>query len=355
MAESDETERTEEATPERRRRAREDGQFARSKDIGPVAASVAVLLLVGSSAGQFVQKLHGFCLLCFQEPLTLVRGDIGFVAREALVVLTMGCVPVAIAAAIAGTAVGFIEAGFQPNFELVEPKFERLDPIGKLKQMLSPKAGLTSVALSLLRVGVVGAVAETVLEKEFVSLTRLSRAPIGAATWEIATVVMRVAGWSTAALGVIAAIDYGVSWFRHEQSIKMSRQELKDEHQQQEGSPQIRARQRARARELLKRGLRKGVKEATVIVTNPTHVAVALRYRSHEGAPLVTTKGYDEIAQQIKKLAREEGIPIIENVALARALAARVRIGRVIPLDLYVAVAELLAMVYRLKNRGIRA
>jgi flagellar biosynthesis protein FlhB len=355
MAEADDTEKTEDATPERRRLAREDGQFARSKDIGPVAATIAVLLVIASSAGEFSGTLRAFCVRCFQEPLVLGRGGLAVVGQEALVVLTLAALPVALAAAIAGTAVGFIEAGFQPNFELLEIKLERLDPLSKLQQMFSPKAGLVNVSLSLLRVGVVVAVVESILEKEFVSLTRLSRAPLGAATWELASVVMRVAGWSTGALGVIAGIDYGVSWWRHEQSIKMSRQELKDEHKQQEGSPQIRARQRARARDMLKRGLRKGVKEATVVVTNPTHVAVALRYRTNEGAPQVTTKGYDDIAQQIKKLAREEGIPVIENRPLARALAERVRIGRVIPLDLYVAVAELLAVVYRLKNRGIRA
>jgi len=209
--------------------------------------------------------------------------------------------------------------------------------------------------MSLLRVVVVGVVAESVMEKEFPKLVRLSRAPLSAAVWETTQVVMSVAIWSTVALGLIAALDYGWSWWRHEQSIKMSLQELKDEHKQQEGSPQIRQRQRARAREMLKRGLRKGVKEATVIVANPTHVAVALRYKQHEGAPTVTTKGYDEIALQIKKLAKEEGIPIIENRPLARALAERVKVGRVIPADLYVAVAELLAMVYRLKNRGVRA
>jgi len=248
-----------------------------------------------------------------------------------------------------------LEAGFHPNFDLLEVKLERLDPIGKLGQMFSPKSGLMSVAMSLLRLIVVGVVAESVMEKEFPKLVRLSRAPLGAAVWETAQVVMSVAIWSTLALGLIAVIDYGWSWWQHEQSIKMSRQELKDEHHQQEGSPQIRQRQRARAREMMKRGLRKGVKEATVIVANPTHVAVALRYKQHEGAPIVTTKGYDEIALQIKKLAKEEGIPIIENRLLARALAERVRVGRVIPADLYVAVAELLAMVYRLKNRGIRA
>jgi len=351
----DDTERTEEASPERRKRARDDGQFPRSKDSGAVAATIAALGIIGATSGDFIATLRGFCLRCFDEPLSLVRGDVGLLVQQAGLVLITSCLPVAIAAAIAGTAVGFLEAGFHPNFELLEVKLERLDPISKLGQMFSPKSGLMSVLMSLLRVVVVGVVAESVMEKEFPKLTRLARAPLGAAVLETAEVVMRVAVWSTIALGLIAALDYGWSWWQHEQSIKMSRQELKDEHHQQEGSPQIRARQRARAREILKRGLRKGVKEATVIVANPTHVAVALRYKQHEGAPVVTTKGYDEIALQIKKLAKEEGIPIIENRPLARALAERVRIGRVIPADLYVAVAELLAMVYRLKNRGVRA
>jgi len=354
MAEDD-TERTEDATPERRRKAREDGQFARSKDSGAVAASIAALGVLGATSGDFVASMRAFCLRCFEEPLTLVRGDVSLLGQEAAIVLVTTCLPVAIAAAIAGTAVGFLEAGFHPNFELLEVKMERLDPLGKLGSMFSPKTGLVSTIMSLLRVIVVAVVAESVMEKEFAGLTRLSRAPLGMAVWQLAEVVMRVSIWSTVALGVIAALDYGWSWYRHEQSIKMSRQEMKDEHKQQEGSPQIRQRQRARAREMLRRGIRKGVREATVIVTNPTHVAVALRYKQHEGAPVVTTKGYDEIAQQIKKIAKEEGIPCIENVPLARALAERVRVGRVIPADCYVAVAELLAMVYRLKNRGRRA
>jgi flagellar biosynthetic protein FlhB len=351
----DDTERTEDASPERRKRAREEGQFARSKDSGPVAATIAALGIIGATAGDFIATIRGFSLRCFDDPLSLVQGDVSLLAQQAGLVLVTSCVPVAIAAAIAGAAVGFLEAGFHPNFELLEVKLERLEPLSKLLQMFSLKSGLMSVLMSLLRVVVVGVVAESVMEKEFPRLVRLARAPLGAAVWETAEVVLRVSVWSTLALGLIAALDYGWSWWRHEQSIKMSRQELKDEHHQQEGSPQIRARQRARAREMLKRGLRKGVKEATVIVANPTHVAVALRYKQHEGAPVVTTKGYDEIAQQIKKLAAEEGIPIIENRPLARALAERVRVGRVIPADLYVAVAELLAMVYRLKNRGIRA
>src|SRR3954465_15417369 len=224
MSEDDDTEKTEAASPERRKRARDDGQFARSKDSGPVAATIAALGVIGATAGDFVGTIRAFCLRCFDDPLSLVRGDVGALAEQAGMVLVGSCVPVALAAAIAGTAVGFLEAGFHPNFELLEVKLERLDPLGKMKQMFSPKSGLMSVVMSLLRVVVVGVVAESVMEKEFPALPRLGRAPLGAAVWETAQVVMRVAIWSTVALGVIAALDYGWSWFQHEQSIKMSRQ-----------------------------------------------------------------------------------------------------------------------------------
>jgi len=154
-------------------------------------------------------RLRAFCLRCFDDPLSLVRGDISLLAEQAAMVLVTSCVPVALAAAIAGTAVGFLEAGFHPNFDLLEVKLERLEPLGKLGQMFSPKSGLMSVVMSLLRVVVVGVVAESVMEKEFPKLVRLSRAPLGAAVWETAQVVMSVAIWSTIALGLIAAVDYG--------------------------------------------------------------------------------------------------------------------------------------------------
>ncbi len=204
-------------------------------------------------------------------------------------------------------------------------------------------------------VGVVGIVAWHVIEGAFPTLMRLTRAPLSGSVATLIDVVTRLALWSALALAVLTALDFMHSWWRHEQSLKMSRQELKEELHQQEGNPRIKARQRARAREMLKRSIRKEVKTADVIVTNPTHVAVALRYRPSEGAPVVVAKGYDEVAQFIKELAREHAIPTVENVPLARSLAERVKAGRAIPVDLYGAVAEVLALVYRLKNRGIRA
>src|ERR1041384_2799515 len=353
MAEGgDDNERTEDPTPERRKQARDDGQFARARDTGAVAATVAVLLVMNGIWSDLAGTIREFCLQCFHEPLMLVRGDMTMVIEQSLKVLLVACVPVSLFACLAGMAAGFAEAGFHPNFESLEPKFERLEPLGKLRKLFSPKEGLVNIALSLLRVGIVGAVAYSVLEKEFPRLAVASRGTLTMAAMQMGAVTFKVAAWCTFALGVLATIDYAQSWWKHEQSIKMSRQELKDEMKGQEGSPQVRARQRQRARDMLKRGIKQAVKEATVGVTNPTHVAVALRYHPSEGAPIVVAKGYDEVAQHIKKLAQELGIPMVENVPLARGLAEQVRVGRTIPADFYAAVAEVLAFVFRIRGRG---
>lgn len=350
----DDSEKTEDATPERRRKAREEGQFPRAKDTGGVAATVGVVLLLAAMGGSFWEVLVAFCQRCFAEPLGLAGARSDFIFRELAGMVVLATLPVAIVASIAGSLAGVAEAGYQPNLDLAAPKFERLNPISKLGQLFSPKAALSNVVLSILRVAVVAGVTYWVLKADFLALTRLSRTPIPAAAMELIHVASRLAVWSTLALALLVVVDYGQSWLKHEKQIRMSLQDIKEEMKQQEGSPQIKARQRARARELLKRGLRKGVKEATVIVTNPTHIAIALRYKASEGAPVVTAKGYDDVAQHIKELARDYDVPIVENKPLARALAAQVKVGKAVPLELYVAVAEVLAFVFRKRKGGLR-
>jgi flagellar biosynthesis protein FlhB len=352
MSDEDDSEKTEDPSPERRKQARDDGQYAKARDAGAIAATVAVLLFINGTWPDLVSALREFCLMCFHDPQLLVRGDMTVVLQQTLKVLIFACLPVSLFACAAGVAAGFAQAGFHPNFESLELKFERMDPISTLPKLFSPKEGLVNIGLGILRIGVVGGVAYLVLESEFPRLAVASRGTLLMACIQIAAVTFKVSIWCTFALGVLAVIDYAQSWWKHEQSIKMSRQELKDESKQQEGSPQIKQRQRQRGRELMKRGIRKAVKEATVIVTNPTHVAVALRYHPAEGAPVVVAKGYDEVAQHIKKLGKELGVPMVENVPLARGLAEKVRVGRVIPADFYAAVAEVLAFVFRLRGRG---
>lgn len=351
---SDDTEKTEEATPERRRKAREEGQFPRAKDTGAVASTLAVLLVMGAFGAQMSTILIQFLTDCLRNPTQLVQGDLRTLAHNLMTTIGIVTLPLAAAAAVAAIAAGVLEGGFEPRLELAAPKWNRLDPSGKLGQMFSPKSTATNMGLTLGRVGLVGVVTFLIVRSNFGDLIKLSRAPIEASTSELWRMNLRFAIWATLTMVVMAALDYVVAWFRHEESIKMSRQEIKDEHIQQEGDPRIKGRQRQRARELANKGMVKRVKESDVVVTNPTHVAVALRYRPQEGAPVVNAKGYDEVAQHIKKLAKEHNITIVENVSLARALAANARVGKAIPLEFYAAVAEVLAFVYQRRDRRRR-
>jgi flagellar biosynthetic protein FlhB len=351
---NDDSDKTQEATPERRRQARENGQFAKARDTGAMAASFAVLLALFGFGESILVRMRDFSLRCFRDLGALSGEGFDVAGREAATTLLALIVPVISAACVAGVAAGLWEAGFHPNLELAAPKFERLDPVGKLKQMFSPKQGLVSVALSLGRVGVVGLVAYLVIDRELPRLERLTTMRLPDAVIAVAEVVAKLGLWCMLALAVLTAIDFGHSWMRHEASIRMSLEEMKREHKQQEGDPRIKSRQRAAARERLRRGLKKQVLEADVVIANPTHIAIALRYKAAQGAPVVLARGFDEVALYMRQIAEEGGVPVIENKPLARALA-EVRVGKVIPVEFYNAVAEVLAFVYRLKNRGRRA
>ncbi|HEX2731317.1 MAG TPA: EscU/YscU/HrcU family type III secretion system export apparatus switch protein [Polyangiaceae bacterium] len=350
----DDTEKTEEASPERRRKAREEGQFPKAKDSGAVAATAAVLLLMLAFGAQLSGLLIEFITLCLRHPNWLLDGNLRALSQRFGTVILLSTLPLAAAAAVAAIFAGVLEGGFEPRFELAMPKWSRLDPSGKIGQMFSLKAIATNMGLTLGRVGLIGMIVFLIVKHSFLDLIKLARAPIEASTSELFHLNMRFATWATLAMVLMAALDYGVSWYKHEQSIKMSRQELKEEHLQQEGDPRRKAKQRQRAREIA-RGVAKRVRESDVVIANPTHIAIALRYRQAEGAPVVAAKGYDELALHIKKLAQEANIPVIENKPLARALAAQARVGKAIPVEFYAAVAEVLAFVYRARQLRRRA
>jgi flagellar biosynthetic protein FlhB len=352
-ADSDQ-EKTEEPTPERRKKARDEGQFPRGKDAGNTAGSFFVILALVGLASTLSETLGEFAWRCFHEPYHLVRGDFQTLITLLGSVLGIAVLPFAAAAAIGATAAGIAEAGYHPKFDLIGPKWERLDPINKMKQMFSPQQAFVNIALQFGRVAVVAVVAYMTVEDGFPRLLRLSRASLVSGVTEVAYQILRLTLWSSLALTALVVLDYLYNRYKHEQQIKMSMQEVKDEVKQQEGDPRVRARQRAKAREIAKRSVVQAVAEADFVVANPTHVSVAIRYRAEEGAPQVAAKGYDEVALHIRELAKKHKIPIIENVPLARALALRVKVGRPIPMDLYATVAELLAFVYRMKNRSVQ-
>lgn len=352
---ADDTERTEEPTPERRRKAREEGQFPRAKDAGNIVATVVVMLLLSGFGKSMGRELQQFTARCLSEPYDLLRGNPTVVLHALAIILGMIVLPIAAAAALGGLALGIAEAGYHPNLDLAAPKWERLDPLPRLQNMFKFQETAVDITLQLARVLVVGVVAYKCVEDTFPRLMQLSRVDVISAAREILASLFKLGMWASLALAALALLDFIKNFRKHEASIRMSRQEIKEEMKQQEGDPRIKHRQRARAREQLKRGLAKAVAGSDFVVANPTHISVALRYRVNEGAPLVTAKGYDEVALYIRKLAKEHNVPVIENKPLARALAKRVKPGRPVPVDLYAAVAEILAFVYRLKKRSIES
>jgi len=353
VSDSDLGERTEEATPEKIRKAREQGQFPRSRDGGAVAASAGVLLCVLIFGSSFVHAIHEYALRCFGNSEALLGGDPTRVLTEFGGVVLFLLFPTALAATLGALAIGLAESGFMFRTEITEFKWERLDPIRKLGQLFSPKQGAINVTLALLRVIAIGAVTFLVLRSEFPNLSKLVRTDLTTGITLVLEITLRLVAWSILALSVMSLLDFGHSWLKTKRELMMTQQELKEEVHQQEGDPKVKGRLRARAREIIRRGLAKELRRADVVIANPTHVAVAIRYRPHEGAPVVLARGYDEIALYVRKLAEEYGIPIVENRPLARSLAAKAKVGKMIPEDLYQAVAQVLAFVYRNRGRAL--
>lgn len=347
----DDSERTFEPTDQRRDQFRKDGRFAKSRDATGVAGTIAVLGVVAGSSGSLSNAVR----ILFAQTL----GDLGAferlgawsVVRTGFASMVDLAAPAVAAAVVAAIVIGLAQSGFRPYVEMLAVKPERLDPRNAIGKMFSPKRAGTETAVAVLRIAVVGYVAWRALEAELPALMALSRIELSGAIPVLAGALGRVCATATASLLLIALIDYGQSWFTLSREMKMTRKERTDESRQQDGDPKAKARMKSRARALGRKRALNSVKNADVVVTNPTHVAVALRYGPKDPAPVVIAKGHDEVALQIRAEARKHGIPILENRRLARALDAEVQIGRPVPPAHFAAVARVLAFVYRLGGR----
>lgn len=351
---SDDGDKQFDPTPQRREEFRREGRFARARDAGGIAATAAVLgVLLGSRA-----MLSHSAGVLFSATLGNL-GAFGATGGDRAIQASLGALlamagPSVVAAAVAAVAIGFAQSGFDLRTEGLGFKFERLNPLAGLGNLFSFRHGASETALGLLRVGVVGAVAWRALSHELPSLVGLSRVAPEAALTRSVEAIVRVTLHALVTLSLVAAADYAWSWWTIEQDMKMTRREIIDEGRAQEGDPKVKGQRRAKARALARKRSLQQVKKADVVITNPTHIAVALRYASGDAAPVVLAKGHDAVALQIRAEARKHGIPIFENRPLARALDAEVAIGRMVPGKHFAAVARVLAWVYRVRPSARR-
>ncbi len=346
-------ERTEDASPKRKSDARKKGQVARSAELpGALAlvAGVVVLRAVGPAVwGNFSALMVTDLSQISRPDLTPQQADT--LVTQSFAAAALAVAPLFLALLATGLAAGLAQTGMVVSTKTLTPKFDRLNPMSGFKRIFSINTGFEllkmSVRLAVLvaaAFGVLGSVAGQVLTLAQVGLPA-APAMLGDTLF---AVVLRVA----LAGAFLAVVDYAYQRWRFSKTLKMTKQEVREEQHQLDGNPQIKARIRRVQRELARRRMMQEVTKATAVVVNPTHVAVALRYLPGKArAPIVVAKGQDLIALQIKEVARRHGVPVVENPPLARALHAGVPLGREIPANLYRAVAEVLAFVYKLKRR----
>lgn len=340
----DRDQRTEPATPRRRQKARQEGKVARSQDLSSVATFVGgmgALALTGSIAAVTLGR-HTIDALSHLD--TSTPGGLAAESGEALIAITL---PVCGAALVAALLAGFGQVGWRPTAKPLIPDLKRLDPRSKLRDMFFSTNSVVEVVKALAKILIVGGIVAGVIWGQVVGAAAWTGASATQVLEQIGRVAFDIAWRAGAAMILLAILDYAWQRHRFEESIKMTKQEVKDEHKEVEGDPQIKGKRRQRMRELA--GRRSGaVSDAAVVVVNPTHVAVALRYQPPEdAAPVVVAKGIDEGAQKVRREARRHLVPIHRDPPLARQLARRVPLGRPVPPDLYRAVAAVLAAVLR--------
>ena len=344
-------EKTEEPTAKRRSDARKKGQIGRSQEI-----SAAFVLLGGFFAmkvlGSFIyNEVSGYTIYVFShlnqtvDTESVMRIFIGIV-----VVLAKTAFPIMMVIMLLGLAINLFQVGINFTTEPLQFKFDNLDPINGFGRIFS-KRSLVELLKSLLKIIIIGAFIYQYLMAEILHMPEYIYLDLYTSMTKIAQIIFTLAFQICGVFLVMAILDLGYQKWQNTQDLKMSKDDIKEEMKQTEGDPQIKGKIRQKQRQMAMQRMMQEVPKADVIVTNPTHFAVALKYTQGMLAPQVVAKGQDLVAQRIKEIAREANITIVENRPLARALYASVDIGGVVPQELYKSVAEVLAYVYRLKRK----
>ncbi|RXH57262.1 EscU/YscU/HrcU family type III secretion system export apparatus switch protein [Granulicella sibirica] len=338
--------KTEQATPKRREKAREQGQVARSRELPSVlaiAGAIGSLCLMSHDAATHWTTFYRNMLNTAATGSLDSNGPIFFWSA---VEVFRWVLPVLSASLLLSVAAGAAQGGISFSPEAMQLKFERFNPASKVGQIFS-LTGLSGILKSLLPFSAIAWIGESCIRSHWGLLVRASSFGLRELTSTLGSMIFEV-GWK-ASLVLVAwsGVDYLMTWMKMESDLKMTKEEVREESKQNDGNPLIKGRIRRLQRRMRKKQALAAAATATVIVTNPTHYAVALRYTPDMAAPLVVSKGQNLLAQQIKALGAEHAIPILENKPLAQALYKTVEVGEAIPSTLYQAVADILVIVFR--------
>lgn len=352
-------EKTEEPTAKKLEDARKEGQVAKSKEIanglGLLALFLLLKIMVGSIGTSFLESFsmvyNRIPVICKLNGGTSPMGDISMLLRTVMLRLLIILLPVL----LIGFAVAFVSDLFQvkwrPTSKPLQPKFSKLNPINGIKKIFSAQS-LVELVKSVAKILLIALVTYSYIKKKSGLLYALYDMSMMQAVNLIGETVIELGIRISAIYMIIAGADFMYQKYKFKNDMKMTKQEVKEEYKNAEGDPEIKGKIKARMREASQRRMMQAIPKADVVITNPTHYAVAIRYDTEVApAPIVVAKGSDYLAQKIKQIARENNVEIVEDKPLARMLYANVDVDKQIPPELYQAVAEILAMVYHAQGK----
>lgn len=359
MAEHDPS-RTEQATGRRKNEAKKRGQIALSREVPTAAVLLGGVLLIYATAAAGAGRLTALMRQWF--------GRVGETGTQAMttdtvqnLVVSAGSdvmllvLPVALGITLIGVASYGVQTGLLVFPERMQWDLTRLNPLNGLTRLFSLRS-IVELVKSVLKVTLIAGVGVLAIRNDIPALPALVTTDIQTVLGATAWLSFKMAVWVCGVIGVLAAADYAYQRFEWERSLRMTKEEVKQEHKETEGDPILRSRIRGIQRSMARKRMMAAVPKADVVITNPTHLAVALQYDQRQmAAPIMVAKGAGYLAEKIKDVAKEARVPVVENKFVARTLYALVEIGKEIPADLYRAVAEILAVVYRAKGRAVSA
>lgn len=346
--------KTEKATPKKRRDERKQGNVLKSQDVTSVATLVAAFgafwILVDSIAEQ-LSRFMEFCFSLGAHPDGTVADLAPKFLEQAITVAAKTVLPVMAVTMLVAIAVTMLQTNFLVAPEAMKPKFSRISPLQGIKRLFSLRSVIEALK-GLLKIGILMVIIFFSLKELFQDSSRYIYTDIGAACGHLLDVTMSMVIRVVIAFAALAALDYLYQWWDYERQMKMTKEEVKEEFKQLEGDPQVKGKIKQLQRQMAQTRMMQQVPNADVVIKNPTHFAVALRYKpEQDAAPIVLAKGQDELALRIIRTAEEHEVAVIENVPLARALYAQSELNRQIPPELYGAVAEVLVYIFRLNDR----
>ncbi|MBV7272206.1 fused FliR family export protein/FlhB family type III secretion system protein [Clostridiaceae bacterium UIB06] len=344
--------KTEEATPKKKSEARKKGQIPKSKEIGLAFTLLAITITLLSIGGYAENEMKNTMVTFLNNYITMA---LTYESIQKITIITVWRVaiiflPIVVPIMLIGILVNFLQTGGLITGEPLKPDFSKLNPINGFKRMFSMRSlmELLKDSAIIIVIGYVGVKYVISNYTYILTLGDLNPAGVMAAVGNLAIgIFFRI----TIIMIIIAIIDYLYQRFQFNKDLRMSKQEIKEEYKQDEGDPQIKGKIKQKQREMAMKRMMQEVPKATVVVTNPTHIAIALSYEKGQNAPTVVAKGADHVAIKIKQIAKNNEVPIIENKPLARLMYEEVEIDDEIPAEMYQAVAEILAIVFKINNK----